>query len=156
MERFGETLSPTTLMIDIIHNPHCLRWAARTTTQLISNPIISKPMWTPPSSSTLKWNIDASLKLTECISSIGGVLRNCHGNFMCVFSSPIPLVEINHAEVLAIHREIKIFMAYEHLRQLKLVVESDSKNAVKRCSNKQPGPWNLTFILNRDGDRHHI
>ncbi|XP_056687825.1 uncharacterized protein [Spinacia oleracea] len=133
---------------DIIRNPHCLRWDERLSKGTPRTLPKIPNTWSPPSSTTLKWNVDASLNPIEKRSSIGGVLRDCHGTFMCLFSSPIPPVEINHAEVLAIHRAIKIFMAHEHLHQYKLVVKSDSDNAVKWCSNLKPGPWNLTFILN--------
>lgn len=54
------------------------------------------------------------------------------------------LMEINHAQVLAIHRAIKITAGMEMVQQTKLIVESDSANAVHWCN----GPWNLSFIIN--------
>lgn len=62
--------------------------------------------------------------------AIGGVLRNQDGNVICLFSSPIPNVEINHAEILAIYRAIRIFRSYERLHSFHLIVESDSFNVV--------------------------
>ncbi|XP_056690105.1 uncharacterized protein [Spinacia oleracea] len=123
------------------------KWAAPQARLAQSNKDLQAP-WLPPPISSLKWNVDASINPSEIKASIGGVLRNHQGNFICVFSSPMPFVEINHAEILAIHRAIKIFMAYDHLRQSRLLVESDSINAVKWCNNEKEGPWNLNFIIN--------
>ena len=82
------------------------------------------------------------------MSAIGGVLRNNFGHFMCVFSSPVPLIEINSAEILAIYRAIQITMAHENMMKLKLIIESDSLNAVRWCNEDTGGPWNLNFQLN--------
>lgn len=87
--------------------------------------------WLSPSVNTLKWNMDASLSPLELKSSIGGVLRDHNNNFLCISSSPIPCVKINHENMLAIHQAIKIFMAQDNLKLHRLIVESDSANAVK-------------------------
>lgn len=76
------------------------------------------------------------------------VLRDHLGRFICLFSSPIPFVEINHAEVLAIHRALKISATIDYLAHSKLTIESDSSNAVKWCNEDNSGPWNLCFIIN--------
>lgn len=51
-------------------------------------------------------------------AAIGGVLRNHLGHFICVFSSPIAPMEINYAEVLAIHRALSISHSCNALNQL--------------------------------------
>lgn len=133
---------------EIMRNPLCLDW--KLTTPPTPNPLIGRdaPIWSPPSHSTLKWNVDASLKIHESKSAIGGVLRDHHGKFLCLFSSPIPYMEINHGEILAIHRAIKISLTLDWCTHSHLIVESDSKNAVKWCNGENGGPWNLTFIIN--------
>lgn len=57
-------------------------------------------------------------------------------------------MDINHAEVLAIHRALKIFTASQHFGNNDLMIESDSMNAVKWCLGENEGLWNLTFKLN--------
>lgn len=71
-----------------------------------------------------------------------------HGKFICMFSSPIPYMEINNAEVLAIHRALKISEASPRIWSSQLIIESDSSNAVSWCYKDASGPWNLNFILN--------
>ena len=56
-------------------------------------------------------------------------------------------MDINHAEVLAIHRALKIFTASQHFSNHELIIESYSLNAVRWCSDKNVGPWNLAFKI---------
>lgn len=92
---------------EVLRNPQCLSFSP------LSNgcPLVKSPKlpvtWSPPSAALRKWNVDASLCPLQLKSSIGGVLRDHEGKFLCIFSSPIPCVDINHAEVLVIHRAIK-------------------------------------------------
>lgn len=81
-------------------------------------------------------------------SAIGGVLRDHNGNFICLFSSPIPTMNINSAEILAIHRAIKTHLSCEQIAKSNVCIESDSRNAIQWCSNHSGGHWNLNFILN--------
>lgn len=57
--------------------------------------------------------------------------------FLCLFSSPIPCMEINLAEVFAIHRAIKIYQNSNVINGRDLIIESDSANAVNWCTNKK-------------------
>lgn len=133
---------------EIICNPLCLAW--KSSDGAIKGPTIPSPPkpWSPPRNATLKWNVDALVSSSQSMSAIGGVLRNHKGVFMCVFSSPIPPIEINSAEVLAIFRAIQISMRYENIRSNHLEIESDSMNAVRWCNEDKGGPWNLNFQLN--------
>lgn len=63
-------------------------------------------------------------------STIGGVLRDFNGCFKCVFSCAIPHMEIDHVEVLAIHRAFKLSISLELLASSSLIVEYDSCNIV--------------------------
>lgn len=76
-----------------------------------------------------------------------GVLRNDRGDFLCIFSCPIPPMEINAAEVIAIHRAIQITLNNERFRNFPIEIESDSQNAVKWAASPNGGPWHLNFIL---------
>ena len=146
--RAGAIRSHTTPMISlgspITENPHPMK---------LNVPDANiKHLCSPPSSTTLKWNVDASMKISNSKASIGGVLRDHHGKFIYLFSSLIPFMEINHAEIFATHRALKISLTMENARNSKLIVESDSANAVSWCTGENNGPWNLTFIINFIGN----
>ena len=132
---------------EIIRNPLSLSWAEPRASSILLAPI-SEKFWSPPPKNFFKWNVDASVNGSQSMSAIGGALRNDRGHFMCMFSSPIPPIEINGAEVFAIYRAIQVSMSYEILRNGPLQIESDSANAVKWCNEDQGGPWNLRFQLN--------
>lgn len=135
---------------EILQNPSCLPWKSscrslapsRAEASLVRN-------WSPPPSNVLKWNVDASANKTLFKAAIRGVLRDNNGAFICLFSSPIPPMDINNAEILAIHRAIKISKSCERISSFtKLFIEPDSANAVKWCKKSEGGPWNLNFIIN--------
>lgn len=134
---------------EIIRNPICLSWGSFEVTSAPKPPPANSDLvWMPPCEGFLKWNVDASVSANQSSAAIGGVLRNAMGNFICIFSSPIPQMEINSAEVLAILRATQISLAFEHLKLSPIIIESDSANAVKWCNENQGGPWNLNFQLN--------
>lgn len=96
-----------------------------------------------------KWNIDASVKDTSINSTIGGVLRDDKGDFICLFFSTYTPMEINNAEVFAILRAIQIILSNTNrLSSQNFIIESYSFNVVTRCNTPSNGPWNLKFQLN--------
>ncbi|XP_010670879.1 uncharacterized protein LOC104887825 [Beta vulgaris subsp. vulgaris] len=133
---------------EISRNPQCLRWVESKAKRTLLPLDPSASIWSPPPENWLKWNVDASLHPHLMRTSIGGVLRDHNGKFICLFSSPIPFMEINTAEIFAIHKAMKICKDFNHLHGKKFIVESDSKNAVAWCKEKFGGPWNIQFILN--------
>ena len=133
---------------EVARNPLCLDWNP---TPSIYSSISHTPNqgdWIPPPQDGLKWNIDASMKVSESKSAVGGVLRNHLGKFICLFSCPVPFLDINHGEVFAIHRALKISSSMDWSRQSRIILESDSVNAVKWCRGESDGPWNLAFTIN--------
>ena len=93
-----------------------------------------------------------SVYIADSCSAIG-VLRNDLDNFICLFSSPIPYIEINCAEVLAIRRAIAITLSSDEVsKNCKIILESDSSNAVSWCNSNSGGPWNLNYHLNFIGN----
>ncbi|XP_048491391.1 uncharacterized protein LOC125492720 [Beta vulgaris subsp. vulgaris] len=133
---------------EIQRNPKCLRWSSLKTMSTPPAPDPKLRIWSPPPLSCPKWNVDASLQPSLNKSSIGGVLRDSSGKFRCLFSSPIPSMQINLAKIFAIHRALKISLSSPEFIKHHLIVESDSANAVKWCNEKSGGPWNIHFILN--------
>ncbi|XP_010667512.1 uncharacterized protein LOC104884533 [Beta vulgaris subsp. vulgaris] len=132
---------------EVIHNPKCLNWKKSVAPRISSQQHIPQ-IWSPPSIKTLMWNVDASFKPHLDHAAVGGVLRNPMGNFVCLFSSPIPLLEINYAEVFAIFRAIKISINSDRIKNHRIIIISDSSNAVQWCNQDSGGPWNLSFMLN--------
>lgn len=94
--------------MDIKRNPLCLEWNGGNCNSALSLTKPSYVPWSPPNPNVLKWNVDASVMETNSSSAVGGILRNNRGEFMCLFSSPIPYIEINSVEILTIHRAISI------------------------------------------------
>ena len=134
---------------DIIRNPSCLLWnPAGPRAASCSLRSSQDCIWSPPPAGTYKWNVDASLISSLARSAIGGVLRDSNDIFKCVFSKPIPLIEINSAEVLAIFRASQIALGTDFFKSCNLIIESDSVNAVRWCNEDMGGPWNLNFQLN--------
>lgn len=133
---------------EVVRNPPCLNWSGFR--NVVSFPKVPKQssLWISPPNGWVKWNVDASFCQSLSTAAIGGVLRNCDGHFMCLFSKPVPPIEINSAEILAIYRAIQISMSFKKILNLPMVIESDSSNAVKWCNDSVGGPWNLKFQLN--------
>lgn len=102
------------------------------------------------SSSAIQCQVKCRCVIENHLSQIGyrGVLRDHDGRFICLFSSPIPSMKINHAEIYAIHRAIKISSSIDSLSQSRITMESDSCNAIKWCNGEACGPWNLSFVIN--------
>lgn len=91
------------------------------------------------------WCICAFERIMLCY---WGVLRDNSSKFKCIFSSPIPFMEINCAEILAIHRAIRISSSWDLSSYEEVIFESDSSNAVLWCNSESGGPWNMNFHLN--------
>lgn len=133
---------------ETLRNPLCLQWNGIETIKSQQKALKANIAWNPPSPNILKWNVDASVNTLSARSAIGGVLRSHSGNFSCIFSSPIPFMEINSAEIHAFHRAIRISLSSEKIKSSKIILESDSSNAVLWCNADNGGPWNLNFQLN--------
>lgn len=101
---------------EVLQNPLCLRTSPLSPAAPSIKKLQPVLLWSPPSQSCVEWNVNASLNTSLQKSATGRVLRDHDGKLICIFSSPIPCVEINHAEVLAVHRAIKL------LRRMNLYV----------------------------------
>lgn len=70
---------------------------------------------------------------------------------MCIFSSPIPFMEINSVEILAIHIAVKISLLSESIKGAKLILESDSAKAVLWGNRTMEAHGIRTFTLISSG-----
>lgn len=74
----------------------------------------------------LKWNVDAFYDACLSHVAVGGVLRDSLGTFICIFLSPIPLMEIIRLNCLQF---------FEPLESLSIVSAS---NLIKSPLNRTP------------------
>lgn len=133
---------------EIIRHPLCLDSNISSKLNVASIHLENQVRWSPPRYSSFKWNVDASVNSEQSRSTIDEVLRNSQGIFMCVFSCPIPPIEMNSAEIIAIFRAIQISFRSDHLKVSCLIMKFDSANVVRWCNEDNGGPWNLNFQLN--------
>lgn len=137
---------------DIIREPKCLKWLPPSAIpcRKSSSSDATVGTWSAPPLGWIKWNVNASYdcRLSHAAVGGGGFLRDDKGKFMALFSSPIPQIEINFAEVYAILRAIKIYICNARTKESNIIIEFDSANAVQWCLEDSGGPWNLAFPLN--------
>ncbi|GJQ89475.1 reverse transcriptase [Tanacetum coccineum] len=86
--------------------------------------------WCPPDDGALKFNVDGSAKGKPGFAAIGGLLRNSEGVVVALFSIPVGVMDSNVAEVLAIKEACKMLNKKVEFNSVKIVIESDSLNAV--------------------------
>lgn len=82
---------------EVLNCPSCLDGKSASSCPKTALLVKAPRQWSPPPPMTVKWNVDASMKIICSKSAIGGVLRDDNGKFLCLFSSPIPYMEKKHA-----------------------------------------------------------
>lgn len=130
---------------DIIRNPQCLR-NCRIDSQPLRAVIKNPSPWAPPPINHLKWNADASFDPILSRAAVGGVLRGNNGQFVCLFSSPIPCMEINSSEVFAILRDVKITLSCERLKNANTLLSLTQRMLYNGVLNIQAGHEILVFL----------
>lgn len=103
-------------------------------------------LWVPPAVGALNFNVDGAAREKPDLASIGRVLRNSEGFVSGMFSKHTGSMESNKAEVLAILEAIWMFAASSLTSRL--VVESDSLNAISWVLSSVARPWSFQFYLN--------
>ena len=66
-------------------------------------------LWSPPSIGLFKFNVDEAAREKPRPAGIGGVLRNCNGDVLFMFSKYVRVCDSNEAEVLAILESLRSF-----------------------------------------------
>ncbi|PWA41098.1 hypothetical protein CTI12_AA559960 [Artemisia annua] len=97
--------------------------------------------WCPPEDGSLKFNVDGSAKGKPGLAGIGGLLRNSEGVVVALFSMPVGIMDSNVAEVLAIKEASKMLNKKVEFNSVKIVIESDSLNAVSWTHTPIKRPW---------------
>ncbi|XVF77633.1 hypothetical protein PTKIN_Ptkin14bG0062000 [Pterospermum kingtungense] len=81
-------------------------------------------------------------------AGIGGILRVCNSNIRIVFSKSIGVADSNLAERFAAFEAFKLFISSLWVSTHKLLLESDSTNAVMWISNPSSAPWRFRWLIN--------
>ncbi|XVF18188.1 hypothetical protein REPUB_Repub11eG0000400 [Reevesia pubescens] len=87
--------------------------------------------------------VESIFKINVGSANCSGVLRDVGGNIIAIFSGPLVCCVANLAEVITIKTTLKVFLEANFLVKGKLLVESDSLNAINWCSNPVQRPWRL-------------
>ncbi|EOY10119.1 Uncharacterized protein TCM_025497 [Theobroma cacao] len=87
--------------------------------------------WSKPATGQMKFNVDGAAQGCPRDAGIGGVLRDSDGRIKAIFSKTIGVGDASLAKVRAIREAFFVFAASKWSQTHKLIIESDSKNAVK-------------------------
>ena len=99
--------------------------------------------WECPTMGFMKFNVDGASRGKPGHAGIGGLLRDDKGKVWMEFSKSIGISESNEAEICAIREAILMFCASRWVATHGLIIESDSKNAVKWIECPEEVPWRL-------------
>ncbi|XVE77290.1 hypothetical protein DITRI_Ditri13aG0050500 [Diplodiscus trichospermus] len=109
--------------------------------------------WDSPKVGKLKFNVDGSAMGKPGPVGIGCILIDHLDEKKMAFSKPIGIVDSNMAELMAIREASILFISSPWSLTHKLIIESDSANAVKWVLNSKDVPWRVrkwaTHIENR-------
>ncbi|XP_057249213.1 uncharacterized protein LOC130590681 [Beta vulgaris subsp. vulgaris] len=129
---------------EVIRNPECLQWKEPPPNHTCSFSLLKDSSNWPK----LQWIVEVSWIPSQNRSVIGGALLNRKKEILCLFSSPIPPMDSNSAEVIAIHRATQISINSELYKNQPTELFSKSLMAVKWCSSTTGGSPNLSLMLN--------
>ncbi|GMI90228.1 hypothetical protein like AT4G29090 [Hibiscus trionum] len=90
----------------------------------------SQAHWTPPPKGFLKLNVDGATSVETNRAGIGGLLRNEEGINLWCFSEAVDLGPPSLAELEAVLRGIRFFLASVWCQNLRLIIESDCRKVV--------------------------
>ncbi|XVF83970.1 hypothetical protein PTKIN_Ptkin16aG0537100 [Pterospermum kingtungense] len=97
----------------------------------------------------LKFNVDGSSLGKPGPAGIGGLLRDHEGRVKIRFSKAIGMADSNLAEILAIKEAFVLFAESQWARSHKLIVESDSSDAVSWSNHPTNAPWAMRRYINQ-------
>lgn len=105
--------------------------------------------WCPPPPNKVKWNVDGSSKGNLGPAGIRGILRDDKGIVKACFATSIGVRDSNEAEYMAIVFALEMSVQKEWLKDMEIIVESDSKNALAWINKREECPWCLRFYCNK-------
>ena len=95
----------------------------------------------------MKFNVDGFAYGKPGPAGCGGILRNERERILALFSGPLGILDSNIVEVMAIKVALGMFVRSIWKGKFGLIIESDSKIAVRWCSGKDCRPWKLWEIF---------
>ncbi|GJR64984.1 reverse transcriptase [Tanacetum coccineum] len=99
--------------------------------------------WCPPVVGSFKFNVNGAARGKRGPASIGGVLRNNCGVVLAVFSISVGALDSNVAKVMEIKEAYRMVNENLDLSASRIIVESDSLNAVSWVRHPLERPWRL-------------
>ncbi|EOY16579.1 Uncharacterized protein TCM_035385 [Theobroma cacao] len=100
-------------------------------------------VWERPEEGMIKFNVDGAAIGCPGDAGIGGLLKNEKGETLIKFSKAISRGDSNLAEYLGIKEAFILFSNSIWANNYFLVIESDSRNAIKWINDPQKTPWRL-------------
>lgn len=113
----------------------CMKGIGRVSRRLVK--------WAAPPLGSCKFNVDGAARGKPGPAGIGGVLHDDRGNMLAAFSESVGSMESNEIELRAIRRALQISSRF---RRGKLIIESDSTNAISWANNRKFPLWRLIGI----------
>ncbi|KAK2644270.1 hypothetical protein Ddye_019465 [Dipteronia dyeriana] len=105
---------------------------------------IRRADWIPPTNSDFKFNEDGSILGNLGPVGIGGVLRNCDGKLLCMFSC---YIGINSAELVAIHKACALCVFTPSFVNRNIEIVSDSIMVVSLINGEGVGSINHVDLI---------
>ena len=103
--------------------------------------------WMPPMVDSLKFNVDGSFRESKGQAGIGGVLRDCKGNVLCIFSEKVGCNNTILTKILAINRACQLCFSRQELKFKSIVIVSDSLTAVSWINSSGVGSWAHSHLI---------
>ncbi|XP_021296093.1 uncharacterized protein LOC110425486 [Herrania umbratica] len=100
-------------------------------------------VWVKPLRNCMKLYVDGAARGSPEPVGIRGVLRDHQGDIKITFSKSVGIGDANLAEILAVREALVVFLASRWKDHYKLIIESDSSNAVKWVQHPETAPWRL-------------
>lgn len=93
---------------------------------------------------SFKFNVDRVSRGKLGPAGIGGVLHDEEGEIKLFFSEPVGIKDSNEVEFPGIRKALELQNSFENG---KLIIDSDSTNAIAWARGKKTPPWRLISIL---------
>ncbi|XVF24659.1 hypothetical protein REPUB_Repub13aG0146200 [Reevesia pubescens] len=91
----------------------------------------------------VKFNVDGFSRGNPGPIECRGVLRDCDGIIVALFSGPTGIHDLIVAKLLAILTALDVFLKSKKFVNMPLVIESDSTLATNWCTKEALRPWRL-------------
>lgn len=93
--------------------------------------------------------MDGSSKGKPRPACIGGILRDDQGMILARFAASVGIRDSNEAEFMAIVFTFEMSRQQERIKNMEIILESDSKNGIAWVNRKEECPWNSPFLCNK-------